>query len=318
MLFKEKLYLSNCDSVRQLSDEEVRKRFLIGAVFAQGVILSPNLLIDNSSMVSILRQANVSGYFREEGAGNIVVRGFGVSKTCSLVEYFDALPDFFRVSRFGGKPKSRLMSEEKDAIRRDLDAAQSLLEGYEATFEPVSLGPDALTDAILQRQSSEWRTLYFGESDLAFSRFLDAARTLQSRSAWYDHIESMPDWSEGKKLAFRLEVVDSAYNALFVAPGEAFAMDRVGVLGQVPSTILDQGVSLRAMRRKLELVAYPLRAFQFISSMATNELAQFLLDEALDYAESRFLKRGWSWATKKNWFGLYPKMTDYIGVELKR
>ena len=50
MLFKEKMYLSNCDSVRELSIEETRKRLLIGLVFGNGIILSPNILFDNQGV----------------------------------------------------------------------------------------------------------------------------------------------------------------------------------------------------------------------------------------------------------------------------
>ena len=56
MLFKEKMYLSNCDSVRELSNEETRKRLLIGLVFGSGIILSPNILFDSQGISKVLKQ----------------------------------------------------------------------------------------------------------------------------------------------------------------------------------------------------------------------------------------------------------------------
>ena len=54
MLFKEKLLLSNCDSVKRLPAEQLKKRFLTGMAFGDGVGLSPNMLIDNTGFEALL------------------------------------------------------------------------------------------------------------------------------------------------------------------------------------------------------------------------------------------------------------------------
>ena len=84
MLFKEKMYLSNCDSVRGLSNDEIRKRFLIGLVFGNGVILSPNILFDTKGLNQVLEQKNVIKFLNEEGYGNFIIRGMNIENINSL------------------------------------------------------------------------------------------------------------------------------------------------------------------------------------------------------------------------------------------
>ena len=67
MLFKEKLLLSNCDSVKRLPAEQLKKRFLTGMAFGDGVVLSPNMLIDNTGFEALLARRNVVKYLNEEG-----------------------------------------------------------------------------------------------------------------------------------------------------------------------------------------------------------------------------------------------------------
>ena len=87
MLFKEKLLLANCDSVHAHGHEELRKRFLTGLAFADGVVLPPNTLIDNLELANALGQMNVIKYLNEEGKGKFVIRGFGLSRFATLQEF---------------------------------------------------------------------------------------------------------------------------------------------------------------------------------------------------------------------------------------
>lgn len=90
MLFKEKLLLSNCDSVRALDGNELRKRFLTGLAFADGVVLSPNALIDNAGIAAVISQSNVTKYLNEEGQGKLVIRGFGMDGYTDVRDYYHA------------------------------------------------------------------------------------------------------------------------------------------------------------------------------------------------------------------------------------
>src|SRR5690606_451755 len=93
MLLKEKVFLSNCDSVRALPPEELHKRFLLGLTVASGVVVSPNTLLDNREVSALLRRRNVLKYLNEEGVGQFVLRGFNFTEGVTLDDYFDGLPD---------------------------------------------------------------------------------------------------------------------------------------------------------------------------------------------------------------------------------
>ncbi|MEG1451687.1 hypothetical protein [Brevundimonas sp.] len=57
MLFKEKMFLANCDPVRRLSPLELEKRFTMSIALSKGAILTPNLLLDNAGMASMLENS---------------------------------------------------------------------------------------------------------------------------------------------------------------------------------------------------------------------------------------------------------------------
>jgi len=46
-------------------------------------------------------------------------------------------------------------------------------------------------------------------------------------------------------------------------------------------------------------------------------LLSCLTDEALDYLEGKAQKKGFELLSRRNWFGLYSKMQNFIGVEVK-
>ena len=56
---KEKIFLSNCDSIKKSSSDEVRKRILIGIVFGNGIILSPNILLENNGLLYFLMKKDL-------------------------------------------------------------------------------------------------------------------------------------------------------------------------------------------------------------------------------------------------------------------
>lgn len=97
MLFKEKLLLSNCDSIRKLNQSELRKRFLTDMTFADGVVLSPNTLIDNIDFYQLIFRKNLVKYLNEKGSGKFVIRGFNCDQDQLLTDYI--------ISRFEGSPK---------------------------------------------------------------------------------------------------------------------------------------------------------------------------------------------------------------------
>lgn len=316
MLFKEKLYLANCDSVRQLDHEEIRKRFLTAAVFADGVVLSPNVLIDNPGILSALGQKNIARWFREEGLGKVVVRGNGIRPGASLRDYFDALPGSYRVSHLGGRRKNELEThapQALDSLHRSLDTAQNTLEAYQTRWEPVTLSPDSLTREILSQPGTHH---YTGSNISPLTAINNGELTLSSRSAWYQHVEQHAQMSAAEKAHFKLTVIDAAYNRLFTQHGEAFAMDRIRVLEHMPPAMLDTTLTIRGMRRQRRWLINGYRLFGLVTTLGTDGLAELLADEAVGYMEDKAKQHGHSWFTRKNWFGLYDNLTHKIGVEL--
>jgi len=100
LLFRDKLFLVNCDLVRDLAPAEVRQRLMLGVVFSQGLVLSPNMLMDTPGVAEFLRGRMVGKYLREEGLGQVTVRGRGLESDSSLVDYFRDLPDDYLYSGF--------------------------------------------------------------------------------------------------------------------------------------------------------------------------------------------------------------------------
>lgn len=316
MLFKEKLYLANCDSTRRLSREELHKRFMTAVVFADGVVFSPNVLIDNPGILDMLSGRRVAHWFQEEGLGSVVVRGVGVHEGMSLVEYFDQLPGDYVVSRLGGRTKQQLEAsgkQELDALRLELEHTQQQLMRYQAGWETLKLTPESLTQEILKRYRKLWDSKYFAHDTRLLDRVREQETVLPSRSAWYQHLEGM---TPGLREHFKWEVVDVAYGRLFVKPGEAFAMDRIKYLSGLPETILQGGLGIRAMRKQREWISQAYGLFGLVTSLATEELLRVLADEAIGFLEDKALDRGLDWACRDNWFGLYDKVTAKIGVEL--
>ncbi|AQZ93706.1 hypothetical protein ACFSB1_08055 [Halopseudomonas phragmitis] len=319
MLFKEKLLLSNCDSVRGLSGPEWRKRFLTGLAFADGVVLSPNTLIDNAEVVQALSQQNVIKYLNEEGSGKLVIRGFNLSQYTSLLDYYQALPDNFIISSLPGAPsKGQLSSQQQRELLQRLQRLQQALGEVKPRLETLVLARESLRDEIFRRLDSPDAVGQVFESDGERTLFMLRGQQCISRSDWYSHAQAFFH-SRGQDAfaRFRAEVIDPAYNALFAVPNEGFLQDNIRFLQGVPEAVLDSGIAFKALRREIELIQYPLKVFNFISSLGAGEVARFLTDEALNYLEDKMTDVGEGYLTRRNWFGMYPRLRQFMGLEIK-
>ena len=319
MLFKEKVVLANCDSVRALAPEELRKRFLTGLAFADGVVLSPNSLIDNQQVTGVLTQPNVVKFLNEEGAGKLVIRGFGLQDQTSLIDYYQALPDNFILSSLPGSPcKSALSRTQQGEMTERLGELQRALEAIRPRIESLNLPAESLRDEVFKRLDTRASIGHFFESDGELQLFLLGARELHSRSAWYRYATDFFHLrGQGGFEPFRAEIIDPGYNALFALKDEGFLQDNIRFLSGVPEVLLDSSVALRSLRREIQLIQYPLKLFEFITSLGTGELARYLTDEALGYIEDKLTDKGHSFMTRRNWFGMYPRMRRYMGLEIK-
>lgn len=322
MILKEKLFLANCDSVRQLNKQEVSARFMAGVLFADGVVLSPNLLIDNPMIVSMLASDNVQRWFKrdEHNESKLMIRGFNLEQGLSLVNYFEDLDDNYVVSQLGGVSKGGLTSDQASQIKTQLEQAGEILESYQPSIVSLEKKPGALSEQIRLRLESashleaaeDQRSVH--QQTLALVE--QSGKPLGSRSDWYLALSTL-EIPAIQRDQFRLEVIDASYNSLFVGEGEAFVMDRIALLSHLPQWLLDTGISIGSRREELATLKAGYDLFSFISTLGSEELASIIADKALEHAEEKAKARGISWCERRNWFGLYPKLTRFMGVELK-
>lgn len=322
MILKEKLFLANCDSVRQLNEQEVGARFMAGVLFADGVVLSPNLLIDNPAIVSMLASDNVQRWFKrdEHNESKLMIRGFNLEQGLSLVNYFENLDDNYVVSQLGGISKGGLTSNQASQIKTQLEQAGEVLESYQPSIVSLEKKPGALSEQIRLRLESashleaaeDQRSVH--QQTLALVE--QSGKPLGSRSDWYLALSPL-EIPAIQRDQFRLEVIDASYNGLFVGEGEAFVMDRIALLSHLPRWLLDTGISIGSRREELATLKAGYDLFSFISTLGSEELASIIADKALEYAEEKAKASGISWCERRNWFGLYPKLTRFMGVELK-
>lgn len=319
MLFKERLLLSNCDSVRQLDGEEIRKRFMTGLAFSDGVVLSPNTLLDNQQIHELISKRNVVKYLNEEGYGKLVIRGFGLADEFSLMDYYNALPPDFIISSLPGRPKkAQITPAQEQELYTRLQLTQKALNNVGYSCERLELPRESLRNEVFRRLEDAQVIGHFFASEVERELFRVANQDKISRSQWYQVADDyFGTQSPQEAERFKAEIINPAYNFLFAAEGEGFLQDNIKVISNIPAILLDTGVLIRSLRREIALIEYPLKAFEIISSFGTGELVKYLTDEAMGYIEDKLVEKGEAYLTRKNWFGMYGLMRKMIGLEVK-
>ncbi len=312
MLFKEKMYLSNCDSVRGLSNDEIRKRFLIGLVFGNGVILSPNILFDTKGLNQVLEQKNVIKFLNEEGYGNFIIRGMNIENINSFADYFEKLPSNYKISNLNGIEKGELTRSQLQYIGNNIKYIDKIIQNIKPVYQNALIQKDSLSKEIFKRISID----YF-DDDEKFNKFLLESEKLVSRSEWYTFLNIFLKGNETKINSIKSEIIDPAYNSLFINNSESFIQDNINVLDKIPEKILSGMVTINSLKNEIELIEYPLKAFEIVTTIGTTELFKIITDEALSYIEDKATGKGISFLSRKNWFGLYPILKNKLGLEIK-
>lgn len=312
MLFKEKMYLSNCDSVRGLSNDEIRKRFLIGLVFGNGVILSPNILFDTKGLNQVLEQKNVIKFLNEEGYGNFIIRGMNIENINSFSDYFEKLPSNYKISNLNGIEKGELTRSQLQYIGNNIKYIDKIVQNIKPVYQNALIQKDSLSKEIFKRISID----YF-DDDEKFNKFLLESEKLVSRSEWYTFLNIFLKGNETKINSIKSEIIDPAYNSLFINNSESFIQDNIKVLDKIPEKILSGMVTINSLKNEIELIEYPLKAFEIVTTIGTTELFKIITDEALSYIEDKATEKGISFFSRKNWFGLYPILKNKLGLEIK-
>lgn len=312
MLLKEKIFLANCDSVRKLDRDALWKRIRIGLVFADGIILSPNTLIDNEQVYEALNDKQIIKYLKEEGFKKVVVRGNNIYPGQTLMDYFCNLPSSFIFSSLEGSPKKSNLSQDqsKNLVTR-IKKIDTFLSDISAPREPIQLTKDSLSNVLIKRLDD----IDYLSPDIAKNLRKDFAKVVSRSDAYEIIINSTQIKGIANKL--KNEIVDPSYNSLFVKPGETFVQDRIKVLDNIPNQLLQAGVIIKSLRKEIELIQFMLEIAIFIKSLGTEELLKVLTEEAIGYAEDKLIEKGFQKLSRKNWFGLYPVLTKKMGIEFK-
>lgn len=339
MVLKEKLLLSNCDSVHKRSYDQIRSRFLFGLVYSDGVILSPNMLIDNRNIDQLLSTKNIEKYLQEEGSGKLEVRGYGLGgfDDYFLQNYFENLPDNFILSSFDEKPtKSKLKTVQLRQLENKLSELDKFLSKSSVKIKSVDIKPNSLTREIqtrIQRDERVFIERFFASVDSSpsvevtdnneYKKFIDGFDGLISRSDWYEYSEKSfsSNFNDLRSKYFISEVVDPAYNYLFCETGEALVLDDIKAIDNLPSRFFDTSISLASYRNEYETVKagvdYFSQAVELISAFPIKTLSETVLDFFEEKAQEVLEEQGWELFSRKNWFGFYPKMREKMGIEIK-
>ena len=318
MFLKENLLLSNCDSTRDLKFEELLKRFLTGLTFANGIIVTPNMLIDSNHILKVLDRGNITKYLKEDGQGKLIIRGVNFDGSMCLVEYFKQLPDSYIISSLERKPKkSDITKDELDNILRKIDTIQKLTRSLTPTFEKAEIASHSLTHKIIPvLQSSDY--MYFTSEHIK-QEFLEKCQILNSRSQWYQLTDKYfkVNNSDIPSQQFKNEIIDPAYNSLFANVGEGFLQDNIRYIDKVPKAFLEASMHVKSLKKEIDYIGYAMKLYEIVSTLGTTEIAKFLTDEAVGYIEDKLIEKGQEQFTRRNWFGMYPIMQKKIGLEIK-
>lgn len=317
MLFKDRLLLANCDSVMKRPEEELKKRFKIGLLFSEGIVLSTNILIDNNSMDNIFKDPVINQYLlSNEGHGKLVIRGRGLEANQPLIDLYHALPDNFIFSSFHGKLKSQLNTQEIKIILHRLQYIDKIIDHSQAIREPINnFSTNTLSEQLSIRSESYFKDFKAVNLELSILNYQHELQTIKSRSEAYSLTElyfANDNYSE----QIKQELIDPTYNRMFVKGSEGFVQDNIKILSSLPTALIDSGITLRKHREKIELISYIWDSFNFISSLGSSSIADIVTDKALDYIESKLEEKGNAFLTRRNWFGMYDKLSTSLGVEV--
>lgn len=319
MIFNRNLYLSNCDSVKQLDQSELKKRFLLGLTFAEHVILTPNILLDNKSFWNIMNKYHIERYLSEEGENKLILRGFGVKDIDSFSDYFDNLKGSYKLSCFNGKSKDKLTKNEIKEYKKYLKNLDTTFRKFKLNKEEIS--NKSITKEIYKRLESD--NDFLNENNKEF--FYKKTKYFNSRSEWYEFSDI---FFQNNSKNFKFEVINPAYYSLFVNKDELFCEDDIKFLSGIPNIILDGSIFYKSLKDEYELIkttidiiGYGIKIFKIIHNGGIDELLKILSKELQDEVKSYILnkieERGYESFQSKNWFGLYPLLMKKIGVEIK-
>lgn len=317
MLVGTNLYLANCDSVHKRPLDEVRARVVWGLAFAERIILTPNIVIDNPSTEEIFSSHTVYK-FLTENPGKIIIRHNHSQPELCFRDYFNELDDEFVVSSHNGSPRKRdLKPDRLGTIHKRLDKLDALFSAFKATHENVQLSPNSLSTqigSVLDNLTSE--PIENPSMEPADLEKLRSADNLHSRSAWYGYLESHFEGNALKREKIRSEIVDPAYNGLFIRSAEAFASDRLrpGML-YIPEVVLMK----HAYKDEVDAVKRLLKIIRFVHTLGADGAVGWLVEMTSDHLKEYLADHANKFITaRRTWKNMHDQMLNHVGVGIKQ
>lgn len=321
MLVRSALYLANCDSVRRLSSEEILKRLTWGMVFAEKIVLTPNILIDNPNMDACL-QGGVVGKYLMAKPGLVVLRHNHSQKQLSVLDYFREAREDYIVSHVSTdstavRKKRDLSRTELGTIEARLERLDAFLAKIQAQHERIALAPGALSAEIAERvQRYKAATIPGGIGEAHLECLMDHG-ALSSRSDWYRHVGEGFSSDAHTERVVRLEFVDPAYNSLFIRSGEAFASDGIRKF-ELPA-LLTTVLATRVYDRPIEVAREAIRMAQFVHTSGLSGLLGWAKEYGTEYfAKAMAEKARAGLESVSTWASMERRLTQWVGVEIKK
>jgi hypothetical protein len=318
MLVNSNLYLANCDSVNKRSNEEFRKRVVWGLAFAEKIILTPNIIIDNISSEQAFKSRNVLKYLIEN-PGKIILRHNHTAKNICFSDYFSEREDGYVFSGVDGSPRKCDMSHsQKIFMEKRMDNIDVLFDQLGAEHDPMYLEPDLLSTQVRKMIDEYEKTIKkthtedcLSDKDFDILRSFDG---LHSRSEWYKNLKDNYGSDTDSIAKICSEIVDPAYNNVMTRQSEAFATDIIKP-GFFPEIVLFE----HAYHDELGIAKNIFNAIRFVHTLGVDGVMSWLIDYSKEKGAEYIYDHGseFIFATQA-WNGMHNKMLKHIGVGIKQ
>lgn len=224
--------------MRKHGVEELRARLAWALLCGQRVGVGVNALVDNPAWFELPDDGLLHRILASRGEGALSVHG--LPPGVRLDKWLEGQSDGFRLSAFGGRTLGALRGCKAIELSDHLAALRRLDDRLRGDIGLVSRHRDFRAE-FRERVAADIQRLLSADgagsglaelqgSDIGYIRELaPILAECTSRSGMYEALAKLPPPTARR---IRDEIIDPAYAAGFVAPGEAFCQDRIGQLAK--------------------------------------------------------------------------------------
>ncbi len=320
MLIRNNLYLSNCDSVYRRSKEDIKSRIIWGLAFAEKIIITPNMIIDNNGIDDVFNSGKIYKYLKNNGVERIILRHNHSSEELCLSDYFKNLHGDYFLSSIQ-KSKKSLNGAERSEIERRVDAMDKLfLREFNCVHERHIVGPKDLSSkifALLNSYAENHGNSKDNSGKIIPHKVIESllgSDDMKSRSEWYNYANNTardPVLSE----IIKYEILDPAYNDVLTKHKESFVLDRLPSGTKLASGILLGGI---AYRKEISTVIKLLKTLNYVHTLANDGVISWFIEMAEEDVAEFFMDHVVeSLRATKTWENMHQKLAKNIGIGIK-